>query len=53
MKRMDDRKNTYYEGIFKAAKENNRKKFRKLFLKLHTNDQVELFHLLYPEKRKK
>ena len=53
MKRIDDRKNTYYEGIFKATKENNRKKFRKLFLKLHTNDQVELFHLLYPEKRKK
>ena len=53
VKRIDDRKNTYYEGIFKATKENNRKKFRKLFLKLHTNDQVELFHLLYPEKRKK
>lgn len=53
MKRIDDRKDNYYEGIFKAVKENNRKKFRKLFLKLHTNDQVELFHLLYPEKRKK
>ncbi|MFC5975645.1 magnesium transporter [Carnobacterium antarcticum] len=53
MKRIDDRKNNYYEGIFKAAKENNRKKFRKLFLKLHTNDQVELFHLLYTEKKKK
>ena len=53
MKRIDDRKDNYYEGIYKAAKENNRKKFRKLFLKLHTNDQVELFHLLYPENRKK
>lgn len=53
MKRIDDRKEMYYEGIYKAAKENNRKKFRKLFLKLHINDQVELFHLLYPEKKKK
>ena len=53
MKRIDDKKNSFYRGIYKAAKENNRKKFRKLFLQLHTNDQVELFHLLYPENRKK
>ncbi|WP_414840329.1 magnesium transporter [Carnobacterium sp. TMP28] len=50
---MDEQKNNYYEEIFKATEENNRKKFRELFLKLHINDQVELFHLLYPENRKK
>ncbi|SEL38099.1 magnesium transporter [Carnobacterium iners] len=53
MKKMDDQKNKYYEEIFKATEKNNRKKFRELFLKLHINDQVELFHLLYPENRKK
>lgn len=53
MKTIDDKKNSFYKGIFKATNENNRKKFRKLFLQLHTNDQVELFHLLYPENRKK
>ncbi|MCA9765368.1 MAG: magnesium transporter [Carnobacterium sp.] len=53
MKRMDEQKNNYYEEIFKATEEKNRKKFRELFLKLHINDQVELFHLLYPENRKK
>ena len=50
---MDEQKNNYYEEIFKATEEKNRKKFRELFLKLHINDQVELFHLLYPENRKK
>ena len=53
MKKLDIRKNNYYEAVFSAAKENNRKRFRKLFLKLHLKDQVELFHLLYPEKKKK
>lgn len=53
MKKLDIRKNNYYEAVFSAAKDNNRKRFRKLFLKLHLKDQVELFHLLYPEKKKK
>lgn len=53
MNKIEVRKKNYYEGIYKAAKENNRKKFRKLFLKLHLKDQVELFHLLYPDKKKK
>ena len=50
---MENKKKNYYEAVFKAAEETNRKKFRKLFLKLHLKDQVELFHLLYPEKKKK
>ena len=50
---MENKKKNYYEAIFKAAEETNRKKFRKLFLKLHVKDQEELFHLLYPEKKKK
>lgn len=53
MKTIDDRKKNYYEEIFKVTEENNRDAFRNLFLKMHINDQVELFHLLYPEKRKK
>ncbi|KFN90131.1 hypothetical protein TMUPMC115_2055 [Tetragenococcus muriaticus PMC-11-5] len=43
-------KSQYYEAIYQAAKENDRKLFRKLFLRLHDRDQHEVYHLLYPEK---
>lgn len=51
----EQEKNTagHYDRIYKAVKENDRETFRSLFLKLHTRDQTELFHLLYPEKKKK
>lgn len=47
------KKEMYYESIYKAIKEGNQKKFRKLFLKLHDRDQVEVFDLLYPENKAK
>ncbi|WP_277630450.1 magnesium transporter [Atopococcus tabaci] len=43
----------YFEDIFHAAKTNDKQTFRKLFLRLHQKDQMELFHQLYPEKKKK
>ncbi|GMA47812.1 magnesium transporter [Tetragenococcus muriaticus] len=46
-------KSQYYEAIYQAAKENDRKLFRKLFLRLHDRDQHEVYHLLYPEKKQK
>lgn len=46
-------KEQYYDAIFRAAKENDRKKFRELFLRLHDRDQHEVYHLLYPGKKQK
>lgn len=46
-------KGQYYKGIYQAAKENDRKSFRKLFLHLHDRDQHEVYQLLYPEKKQK
>lgn len=46
-------KEQYYEAIYHAAKVNNREAFRDLFLRLHDRDQHEVFHLLYPEKKRK
>lgn len=43
----------YYQEIFNAAKRDDREQFRDLFLTLHERDQQELFHLLYPEKKRK
>ncbi|WP_018658805.1 magnesium transporter [Allofustis seminis] len=43
----------YLDAIYKAAKQNDREKFRDLFLKLHTNDQLEAYKLLYPESKAK
>lgn len=44
---------SYFDDIFRSVKNNEREKFRSLFLKLHDRDQHEVFHLLYPEKKKK
>src|SRR5699024_12406925 len=43
----------YYDQIYKAIKREEREEFRDLFLKLHERDQVEVFHLLYPEEKVK
>ena len=53
MSALKKRNKTHYDQMYKAVKNNDRETFRKLFLKLHTRDQTELFHLLYPEKKKK
>ena len=53
MKLVKSNKQKTYEHIFKAAKENDKKGFRELFLRLHDRDQHEVFHLLYPEKKRK
>lgn len=44
---------SYYEDIYKAAKNDDKNSFRDLFLKLHTNDQIEVLDLLYPENKAK
>lgn len=49
--RMD--KQQYYNSIYKAIKDGNRHTFRDMFLKLHERDQVDVFHLLYPDKKVK
>ena len=46
-------KDRYYDDIYKAFDNDDRETFRELFLRLHERDQHELFHLLYPEKKKK
>jgi len=46
-------KQNYFDGIFKATKDGDKETFRKLFLRLHDRDQNEVFHLLYPEKKRK
>lgn len=51
MEKLKLNKNQYYDAIYRAAKKNDRKSFRKLFLRLHDRDQHEVFHLLYPEKK--
>lgn len=43
----------YFEELFNAVKNGDRDKFRALFLTLHERDQQELFHLLYPERKRK
>ncbi|MDN6271024.1 MAG: magnesium transporter [Tetragenococcus koreensis] len=53
MEKLKLNKNQYYDAIYRAAKKNDRKSFRKLFLRLHDRDQHEVFHLLYPEKKQK
>ncbi|MCC5894636.1 MAG: magnesium transporter [Alkalibacterium sp.] len=53
MKLMKSTKQKTYDQIFLAAKNNDREKFRELFLRLHDRDQHEVFHLLYPEKKRK
>lgn len=53
MKLMKSSKQRLYEEIFEAAKKDDREKFRELFLKLHDRDQHEVFHLLYPDKKRK
>lgn len=42
-----------FELLFEAVNENKREKFRELFLPLHERDQLNLFHLLYPENKRK
>lgn len=42
-----------YEEIFNAAKHNDRESFRKLFLRLHVKDQLDLFQELYPKNKRK
>lgn len=46
-------KEDYFEELFKTVKEGNREEFRERFLTLHERDQQELFHLLYPENKRK
>ncbi len=46
-------KEEYFEELFKTVKEGNREEFRERFLTLHERDQQELFHLLYPENKRK
>ncbi|AZP03339.1 magnesium transporter [Jeotgalibaca ciconiae] len=53
MKNIELRKQYYYEEVYEAVKKDNRNLFRKLFLKLHTKDQLDLFQELYPEKKRK
>lgn len=53
MKLVKSNKQKTYEHIFKAAKTNDKEAFRELFLRLHDRDQHEVFHLLYPDKKRK
>ncbi|OJF95339.1 magnesium transporter [Alkalibacterium sp. 20] len=53
MKLVKSNKQKTYEHIFKAAKDNDKQTFRELFLRLHDRDQHEVFHLLYPDKKRK
>lgn len=46
-------KQKLYEEIYEAAKNDNRERFRELFLKLHDRDQHEVFHLLSPDIKRK
>ena len=46
-------KQTYYDSIYRTIKKGERQEFRNLFLKLHERDQVDVFHLLYPDKKVK
>ncbi len=42
-----------FEQLFDAVNENKREEFRELFLPLHERDQLIVFHLLYPENKRK
>lgn len=42
-----------FEPLFEAVNKNKREEFRELFLPLHERDQLNLFHLLYPENKRK
>ena len=53
MENINMEKEKYYNQIYHAAKVNNRDAFRELFLQLHDRDQQEVFHLLYPDKKRK
>lgn len=53
MENINIEKENYYDKIYQAAKKNNRETFRELFLQLHDRDQQEVFHLLYPDKKRK
>lgn len=53
MKLIKSNKQKTYDQIFMAAKKDDREAFRSLFLRLHDRDQHEVFHLLYPEKKRK
>lgn len=53
MKLVKSNKQKTYEHIFKAVKEDDKQAFRELFLRLHDRDQHEVFHLLYPDKKRK
>ncbi len=46
-------KEEYFETLFKKVREGDRESFRDRFLTLHERDQQELFHLLYPENKRK
>lgn len=53
MKSLQVNKEKYYDDIYLAFDKDDRATFRELFLRLHDRDQHELFHLLYPEKKRK
>lgn len=53
MKSLQVNKEKYYDDIYQAFDNDDRTTFRELFLRLHDRDQHELFHLLYPEKKRK
>lgn len=44
---------TYFEELITAVNDRDRETFRDIFLTLHERDQQELFHLLYPENKRK
>ena len=46
-------KEEYYEELFTLVKNGERDLFRERFLTLHERDQQELFHLLYPDNKRK
>lgn len=46
-------KEAYFEELIKYVQEGDRERFRDRFLSLHERDQQELFHLLYPENKRK
>lgn len=46
-------KEAYFEELIKYVQEGDRESFRDRFLSLHERDQQELFHLLYPENKRK
>lgn len=48
-----DAKELYFEELIEAVTSGNRELFRDLFLTLHERDQQDLFHLLYPENKRK